>query len=171
MLILAPLILWRIYARFRRAVGRQRLSKYRAPITLTLFSLILIAISLSAAQQPWCLASLAIGLTAGACLSLYGLNKTRFEPTRRGLFYTPFSPLGIALALLFVARVAYRLFEVYNSDPSALRSTTEFSRSPLTLTAFGLLAGYYIGYTIGLARWRTRILKAKRERETRTSDA
>ena len=171
MLALTPFILWRIYSRFRRAVGRQRLSKYRAPITLTLFGLILIAVGTASWNQPWRLMWLAGAFASGACLGVYGLQKTRFEPTRQGLFYTPCAPLGIALALLFVARVAYRLFEVYVSDPGAPRSPEEFSRSPLTLAVFGLLAGYYMCYAIGLARWRARVIAAKRLREERAASS
>jgi hypothetical protein len=45
------------------------------------------------------------------------------------------------------------------------------ARSPLTLAVFGLVAGYYISYAIGLARWRFRVLRAKREREAAKPDA
>jgi len=34
LLTLSPLIVWRIYARLRKMFGRQRLSRYRALITL-----------------------------------------------------------------------------------------------------------------------------------------
>ena len=34
------------------------------------------------------------------------------------------------------------------------------------LAVFGVLAGYYIVYAIGLVRWRSRVLRAKRERES-----
>jgi hypothetical protein len=43
--------------------------------------------------------------------------------------------------------------------------------SPTTVVAFGLLAGYFIGYAIGLARWRASVLRAKRLREAAKSDA
>jgi len=46
----------------------------------------------------------------------------------------------------------------------------DFVRSPLTLAVFGLLAGYYIGYAIGLARWHHRVLRARREREARAEE-
>jgi hypothetical protein len=37
--------------------------------------------------------------------------------------------------------------------------------SPATVGAFGLLAGYFLGYAIGLARWRASVFRAKRLRE------
>jgi hypothetical protein len=48
-----------------------------------------------------------------------------------------------------------RLVEVLSAAPQAMqRGTDDFARSPLTLCVFGLLAGYYIAYAIGLVRWR-----------------
>jgi hypothetical protein len=44
-------------------------------------------------------------------------------------------------------------------------SAQDFARSPLTLGVFGLLAGYYVGYAIGLTRWRMQVMRRKRERE------
>ena len=52
--------------------------------------------------------------------------------------------------------------------PTPSTSAADFVRSPLTLAVFGLLAGYYIAYAIGLVRWRYRVLRAKRERESQT---
>jgi hypothetical protein len=44
------------------------------------------------------------------------------------------------------------------------RGASEFAQSPLTLFVFGLLAGYYISYAVGLALWRSSVLRAKRLR-------
>ncbi len=33
-------------------------------------------------------------------------------------------------------------------------------RSPLTLAVFGLIAGYYMTYALGLVRWRNLVLRA-----------
>ena len=74
--VLLPLIAWRVYARFKRMVGRQRLTKYKLWIQLSLFP----------------------------------------------------------------------------------------AQSPLTLFVFGLLAGYYISYAVGLSLWRAKVLRAKRLR-------
>ena len=107
----------------------------------------------------------------GALLGIFGLSKTRFEPTKQGLFYTPNAHLGIALSLLFVARIVYRLVEVYAIEPTAPHGMDDFARSPLTLAVFGLLAGYYIFYAVGLVRWRFGVLSAKRQREALQRDA
>ena len=162
--VLLPLIAWRVYARFRRMVGRQRLTKYRLRIQLTLFPSLVVLIALGAAARPAALLALAASLAVGALLGRYGIRTTRFEAVPGNLFYTPNAHLGIALSTLFVLRIAYRLLEVYALQPSVGRSGAEFARSPLTLFVFGLLAGYYISYAVGLAAWRAGVLAAKRRR-------
>lgn len=165
LLVLVPLIVWRMYSRFRRMVGRQRLSRIRPWITLTIFPALILLIAFATLSHPERLAWLAAGLLAGALLGVFGLVKTRFEPTPQALFYTPNAHLGIALSLLFVARIAYRFIEIYAIDPTVPHGMNDFARSPLTLAVFGLLAGYYVAYAIGLVRWRFRVRRAKHERE------
>ena len=171
LLVLIPLLAWRVYSRFKRMVGRQRLSKVRPWITLAIFPtlvLLLCAATLSHPERLWLLAAC---LGAGTVLGVFGLSKTKFEPTRQGLFYTPNAHLGIALSLLFMARIAYRFVEVFALEPAVPHGMDDFARSPLTLGVFGLLAGYYIAYAIGLVGWRFRVLAAKRRREVEKSGA
>lgn len=166
LLVLLPLLAWRIYARVRRMVGRQRLSKVRPWITLILFPLLIALIaSASWTLHPERLWLLAAGLAAGGALGVFGLRKTKFDPTPQGLYYTPNAHLGIALSMLFVVRILYRVVEVTILRPDGPRDTADFARSPLTLAVFGLLAGYYIAYAIGLVRWRGRVMAAKARRE------
>jgi cytochrome b561 len=156
---------WRVYARFKRMVGRQRLSRIRPWITLAIFPTLVALLAYAARGQPGRLAWLAAGLAAGTLLAHYGWKKTALEPTARGLFYTPNAHLGIALSLLFVARIVYRFVEIYVIDSPGSRDAADFVQSSLTLSVFGLLAGYYIAYAVSLARWRWRVLRAKRLRE------
>jgi hypothetical protein len=165
LVVLGPLLAWRIYARVKRMVGKQRLSKVRPWITVILFPALCVLLSLATLAHPERLALLAAGLGLGAGLGVYGLRKTTFEPTKQGLFYTPNAHLGIALSLLFVGRIVWRLVEVFVLSPQLPHGTDDFARSPLTLAVFGLLAGYYVTYAIGLLRWRYRVLAAKRRRE------
>jgi hypothetical protein len=167
---IAALLAWRAYARFRRMVGRQRLSKVRPWITLTVFPLLVLLLVVSAHADPARLVLLAAGLAAGGVLAVAGLRKTRFEPTPQGLFYTPNAHIGIVLSMLFVARIIYRLVEIYAFDAAGTGNhTVDFARSPHTLAVFGLLAGYYVGYAIGLVRWRARVMQTRREREARAT--
>jgi hypothetical protein len=153
MLVLIPLVAWRMYARVRRVVGRQTFSKVRPWITLAIFPALIILLSLGARSHPQMLEWLAVGICVGAALGLYGLKKTQFEATAQGLYYTPNAHLGIALSVLFISRMLYRFFEVYSHGTSAPPGMDDMARSPLTLAIFGLLAGYYMTYAIGLLRW------------------
>lgn len=164
LVVLLPLIAWRVYARFKRMVGRQRLTTYRIWIQLTLFPALVLLIGLASAAHPLSLVAFVASLAAGAALGRYGIRTTAFQPDPGGLFYTPNAHLGIALSVLFVLRLAYRLVEVYTGIPGGERGAADFARSPLTLTVFGLLAGYYVAYAVGLARWRSRVLEARRRR-------
>jgi hypothetical protein len=151
-------------------VGRQRLSRVRPWITLAIFPALVILLSFAAWPHLERLGLLLAGLGLGALLGRFGLGKTRFEATPTGLFYTPNAHLGIALSLLFVARIIYRVVEVYAVEPDVPHGAHDFASSPLTLAVFGLLAGYYIAYAIGLVRWRLRVLRAKRQRESAQSE-
>ena len=168
-LVLIPLIAWRLYARIRRMVGRQRLSRVRPWITLTVFPLVILLLCAAQLPHPGRMLFLAAGLAAGAGLGVYGLRMTKFEPTPQVLFYTPNAHLGIALSLLFLARVAWRFVELLMLQPQAAHAPDDFARSPLTLAIFGLLAGYYIAYAIGLVRWRSRVMAARRTGEAAAS--
>jgi hypothetical protein len=152
-------------------VGRQRLSSARPWITTAVFTTLVLLFAFATLAHPERLWWLAAGLLLGSVLARYGLRRTWFEPTPKGLYYTPNAHLGIALSLLFVARVLFRLVEVYVIEPTAAHSASDFARSPLTLAVFGLLAGYYIAYAIGLGRWRATVMRAKRRREVAKPDA
>ncbi len=157
LLIVLPLIVWRMYSRFRRLVGRQRLSRIRPWITVTVFPTLVFLVAWVAQFHVERLAWLAIGLVLGALCAVYALRLTRFEATTQGLFYTPNAHLGIALSTLMLARIGYRMYEVMTAGPILARDNSEFVRSPITLAIFGILAGYYVAYAIGLIRWRRKL--------------
>jgi cytochrome b561 len=153
-LIAIPLIGWRLYSRIRRSIGRQPLSKVRPWVTLAIFPIIILLLGFVTRGSGMKLGLLVAGIAAGTALGLFGLAKTRFENTPQGMFYTPNAHLGIALSALFTARVIYRMIQMYQMDPSAQPHPGDFANSPLTLAIFGLLAGYYCAYAVGLIRWR-----------------
>jgi hypothetical protein len=153
LLIALPLIGWRVYGRVRRSIGRQPLSKSRPWFTVTLFPLLIVLFGFATLVHPEKIWWLMGAVVVGVMLGVFGLNTTKFENTPEGLFYTANTHLGIALSLLFVGRVVYRLIEAYLAG-NAPQATPDFALSPLTLAVFGVLAGYYVTYAIGLIRWR-----------------
>ena len=151
---IGALIVWRLYARMRRMVGRQRLTTVRPWLTVFIFPLVLLLILVGSAFNPMNAGALVLGAAIGIGLGLYGTRLTKFEATPAGLFYTPNAHLGIALSLLLIVRLGYRFLRLHMVGGTFDPSSMQMGNSPLTLALFGTLAGYYVTYAIGLLRWR-----------------
>jgi hypothetical protein len=155
---IAALVIWRLYSRVRRVIGRQKLSVVRPWLTVTLFPLLLAMMALAAMKQPVAIVALLAGAAIGVVLGMVGHRLTNFETTPQGLFYTPNAHLGIALSLLFAGRIAYRFMQISLAGGApASPYGPGFVSSPVTLLIFGTLAGYYVSYAIGLLRWRRQV--------------
>src|SRR5205085_343494 len=122
-----------------------------------LFPILTLLVGLPALLHPMAAGALGAGLAVGLALGVWGLRMTKFETTPIAYYYTPNAHLGIALSLLMVARILYRVFEA-TTMTAAERAThmQDFARSPLTLVIFGTLAAYYTTYAIGILLWRNR---------------
>ncbi len=154
---LAALIALRMVSRVRRMVGRQRLSPVRPWLTIVLFPLLALLLLLTAFVNPMSVLGLLGGCGVGVALGACGLRLTRFEATPEGRFYTPNPYLGVALAVLLVARIAWRYAQLYMIGGPGGAVPADFARSALTLLVFGMLAGYYTTYAAGLLRWKSRV--------------
>ncbi len=150
------LVLWRLYARIRRTIGRQTFKRRRVIMTLIVFPILLVLLLMTTIGHPLNAIPLCAGAAVGALLGVYGLRLTRFEATETGHFYTPNAHLGIALSLLFVGRLVYRFLHLQMSGDGPAGPPMDFTRSPLTLLIFATLAGYYVSYAVGLLRWSQR---------------
>ncbi len=157
-LVVLPLVAWRIYARVRRNIGRQAFHPGRMTGAIVVFSVITVLMGLGALRHPAALGALGGGLALSVPLALFGLKVTKFETTPEGKFYTPHTGLGVALTVLFLGRMAYRMFSLMG-EPGIAAGTPPPSmfQSPVTLLIFGLTSGYYITYYAGA---RIRGLKA-----------
>jgi hypothetical protein len=155
---IAAFIVWRLYARMRRVIGRQKLSNVRPWLTVTLFPLLLALLLLGTLASPLTAVALLSGAALGVVLGIVGHRLTTFEVTPEGLFYTPNAHLGIALSLLLAVRVTWRYLQISMIvDTSTPGPGAGFVSSPLTLLIFGTLAGYYVSYAIGLLRWQRQV--------------
>ena len=149
------LIVWRMYSRIRRLIGRQQSRAWRHWAAAIFFPLLIVLLGLAALTSPFALLALLAGLAAGLGLAVWGLRLTKFEKTDLGYFYTPSAHIGIAISIVFVARMGYRLIQIMAlTGAEAQFATQNFGRSPLTLIIIGTMAGYYATYAIGLLRWR-----------------
>jgi hypothetical protein len=165
------LILWRLYARIRRVIGRQTFNVRRAWMTLVVFPAVTILLLVLSLAHPPNAIFLCAGAAGGALLGMVGLRLTRFEATEAGHFYTPNAHLGILLTLLFVGRIAYRFVHLQLIGDAAAGPPTTLVRSPLTLLIFATMAGYYVAYAVGLLRWAATSTGAGGATSTQTSDS
>jgi hypothetical protein len=152
--VLIPLIAWRLYRRVRRMIGRQTSRMGRHWGAVVFFPIVAVLVAVGAWAHPQALAGLGAGLLVGVALAIWGLRLTRFEHTAEGYFYTPNAHIGIALSVVFIARIAWRLLEMPGVPGAQPGATAPFAASPLTLTVFGTLIGYYTAYAAGMLRWR-----------------
>jgi len=150
-LVLLAFIAWRLQARIRRMIARQKLSTTRPWVNVVLFPLLIAILAFGSHLHPPAQASLAGGVALGVALGVIGLRLTRFEVSAEGLYYTPSAHIGVALSVLLVARIAWR-FVTTGFPPSAAAPAAP-ALTPLTLALLGTLAGYYFAYAVGLLRW------------------
>ena len=162
MIVVVPLIVWRMYSRIRRLIGCQRSRAWRHWAAAIFFPLLIILLGLGALGATLAVGALVAGLAAGIGLAVWGLQLTKFEKTDAGYFYTPNAHIGIALSVVFIARVGFRLMQMMAlTGVEAQLATQDFGRSPLTLAIVGTMAGYYAWFAIGLLRWRSAAKVAK----------
>ena len=156
--LVVSLVVWRVYRRVRRNIGRQPLQPKRLVLRIAIFTFIAVMLAVMARESANVLMGFAGGILLGVPLALVGLYLTRFEVTPEGKFYTPNTYIGVGLSLLLIARIAYRLFLLYSAAPVPGKSPAALGNSPLTLGVFGLMAGYYIVYLTGVL-WHSRDVK------------
>lgn len=172
--IVVPLVLWRIYRRVRRMIGRQESVLWRHWSAVVFMPLLLAGAGWLALPYSQALAGWAAGVTGGALLAAWSLRLTRFENTAEGWFYTPNTQIGLALSALLVARIAYRAVVLYEGGglpvgPQALSDVHPgmhpgahphvaivhmIVTNPITLGIISLRVGYAAAFAFGLLRWR-----------------
>lgn len=159
LLVLTPLLVWRVYSRLKGMMARQRSIVSRHWTGLGVFTAMVLVPATEVADKPMSMVWLAVGTVAGIAYGVWGLRLTRFEDTEQGYYFTPNARLGILIAMLFAARIMYIAIEMYANQGSNV-PTPRFTESPLTLLCLGLVGGYFGTYSAGLLRWRHQLKKA-----------
>ena len=159
LLILVPLLMWRVYARLKRMMARQQSVMSRHWTGLAVFTAMMLVPGSELLSQPASLGWLAVGTAAGVAYGVWGLRKTRYEVTPEGYFFTPNARLGMLVAMLFVGRIIYVGLEIFVNQGTA-NTLPRFTDSPLTLICLGVFAGYFGAYSAGMLRWRYAMKKA-----------
>jgi hypothetical protein len=152
--LVAALVVFMVYRRLRRSFGRQVLSPKRMGIRIALLAVVGCAASTVAFKSTAFLGAMVAGIAAGAALGVWGANRTRFENFRGALNYVPHTYTGIAVSLLFLGRLAYRLVQLYGHGQAAPAPGSAVG-SPFTLGLLFVLVGYYVCY-YSLVLWKSK---------------
>lgn len=159
LLVLTPFLVWRVYARLRTAMARQRSIVSRHWTGAGVFAAMVVITASRLLERPSMLGWLALGTGAGIAYGVWAFKRTRLEETGQGYYFTPPARLGIAIAMLFAARILYLGFAIYANQGSSA-APPRFTDSLLTMLAVGVTGGYFATISAGLAMWRYRVRKA-----------
>ena len=97
--LIVTLVVWRMYLRVRRSIGRQPLQPKRLIFRIGIFSIVTVMIAFTGLAEPKVLLGFIGGALLGVPLAFLGLRLTRFEATAEGKFYTPNTHIGIGVLL------------------------------------------------------------------------
>ena len=157
LLFLVPLLVWRIYSRLKKLVARQKSQLWRHRLVAFGVPALIVFLATTTKFEILPLSSLGAGVLAGGWLGVLGIKLTRFEQVGKDYYFTQHRYLGLAITMLFIARLLYRGMEIYlNTRLDVPVPPPPFGQSPLTMAAYGMVTGYYAAYAWGLLRWRPR---------------
>jgi len=139
--LLAILLPWSLYRRVRRNIGPQLLEPRRLKARIGVIAAVVVLIAFPILQRGDFagLGALLAGVLAGAGVAWYSLRHTRFEQKDGKDYYVPNAKIGLALSTLLLARIAYRLWQVYpllQAPPAAAQANAaQAMTSPMALQA------------------------------------
>jgi hypothetical protein len=144
----------------RYRAGKARRLARRWVATTNLVSLVvsiglfLVGAAVTSVWVPRALAYSALGVLAGGALGLVGLLATRWEPTPRGLWYTPNRWLVLLVTLVVAARVSYGFWRAWRAWHHGAGTTGWLDAFGVaeSMAAGALVLGYYAVYFWGVRR-------------------
>ncbi|MGO9950293.1 MAG: hypothetical protein ACLPWG_26065 [Steroidobacteraceae bacterium] len=143
--LLAALLIFVVYRRLRRSFGQQPLVPLRMQLRILLLLIVSCLLLPSAMHSASFLFAILAGVAVGVALALWGAAHTRFVRDADRLYYVPHTYTGMAVSLLFIGRLGYRLVQVYGSADQSFNAAS-LVRSPLTIGLYFVLMGYYVCY-------------------------
>ena len=151
LLVLAPILVWRVYLRVKAMMASQRSILQRHYTGVGVFTAMVVVAAIETSSRPPILGTLLVATAVGIGWGIYGLRQTRFDNAT--VFYTPPARLGLIIAMLCFARLMQIGIELYLNQGTG-RPNPGFTDSAITMAAVGLLGGYCGTYSAGLVRWR-----------------
>ncbi|MES2296171.1 MAG: hypothetical protein V4582_03975 [Pseudomonadota bacterium] len=161
LLLLTPLLVWRLYLRVKGMMARQRSLESRHWTGMIVALTIVIVLGSGLAGTPEALGWFALGSAVGVGYGIWGLRLTRFEDTPNGYFFKPNARLGTVMAMALAARFMYLAAETYVNQGSGLPAP-KFMDTMLTPLAVSMVAAYFGTYSAGLLRWRRKLRAGER---------
>jgi hypothetical protein len=153
--LVAALVVWLVYRRFRRNFGQQPLRPAAMRARIVILLIVGCLLTPAALRSNAFLLATLSGVMIGVVLALWGARRTRFLRIGNQIYYVPHSYTGAVISLLFLGRIVYRLFQVYGQMPAGQLGALGAARnpsplgmvnSPLTLGLYFVLMGYYVCY-------------------------
>jgi hypothetical protein len=152
---IAALAVLLLYRRLRRSFGRQRIHPVRMSIRMGILIVLGCLLLPMAVRSVQFLAAELAGAIAGAALGVWGARRTRYQTYDGELHYIPHTYTGIAVSLLFVGRLAYRVVELASMNHANGSGSTDsmqgfappaMVRSAFTVGLLFVVVGYYVCY-------------------------
>lgn len=144
-----------LYRRFKRTVGFQKLTPSRFRFRITVFGIIGCLFLYLGFLHPLNLIADGVGLVCGLVLSHFAIKHTQLEKREDGWYYSTHLGVQVAVLLLLVARIGYKLLTMYTMPPEVLAAANadpaqQFTKDPLTVGVFFVLVSFYIRFLLHL---------------------
>lgn len=153
--IIGLLILFGIYRRTRRTIGFQKFKKGSMITRMILLTIVGILFLAMGYLNPMVYIYDVLGMILGGVIAYYAIRTTSFEWRKDAWFYRPHPWIGILLFVLFIGRIAYRVYQDYvlfgataavSGQPKNIEQLATYSHDPSTTAIFFTLIIYYIVY-------------------------
>lgn len=162
--VIVVLVLFSMYRRIRRTIGFQRFVKRRMITRMTLLAMIGVIFLVTGYLNPTVYIFDAIGIVVGGIIAYFATRTTSFEWRKDAWYYRPNPWIGVLLIVLFIGRIAYRLYQDYtlfsatgsaNGQLAQQNQFATYSHDPsTTIILFTLITYYFVYYTFIIGRER-----------------
>lgn len=161
--VLGAFIVYRIFLRVRRNITWQPLHPGKIQVFSVVFLIIGLLFLAGGAMHTVSLVSDSAGILIGLLLAVVSASITSFEVREGRLWYRPNLWIGMLVTVLFLGRLAYRLYESYAAGAPAagqaaasvtdrLASIGYDSQYPWASGLLLMMIAYYFTYNLILLR-------------------